>query len=150
MKIQRARTVMGFAAATWVAFLVGCSDSGPERGEVSGTVLLDGQPVADAALHRGDVLHFGDFEFRIASENGAGAETADTVRTMIHRGTLSRQFATGASDIRDLLKEEKVTMVFQPIVDLPGLPSALDPFHGNGGIHVQEEHGVGTAEVGQV
>ena len=47
------------------------------------------------------------------------AETADTVRTMIHRGTLSRQFATGAGDMRTLLEEGKVTMVFQPIVGVP-------------------------------
>jgi EAL domain-containing protein (putative c-di-GMP-specific phosphodiesterase class I) len=90
-----------------------------DLGSRNGT-FLNRQPVADAALHRGDVLHFGDFEFRIASENGARAETADTERTMIHRGTLSRQFATGASDMRTLLEEGQVTMVFQPIVNLPG------------------------------
>jgi EAL domain-containing protein (putative c-di-GMP-specific phosphodiesterase class I) len=88
-----------------------------DLGSRNGT-FLNRQPVADAALHRGDVLHFGDFEFRVAAENGAAAESADTVRTMIHKGALSRQFATGASDIRDLLKERKVTMVFQPIVDM--------------------------------
>jgi len=88
-----------------------------DLGSRNGT-FLNRQPVADAALHRGDVLHIGDFEFRLASENGA--ESADAVRTKAHRGTLSHQFATDAGDVRDLLKEQRVTMVFQPIVDLPG------------------------------
>ena len=89
-----------------------------DLGSRNGT-FLNRQPVSDAALHRGDVLHFGDFEFRIAGENGKDAERADTMRTMVHKGTLSRQFATGAADMRNLLKERRVTMVFQPIVDTP-------------------------------
>lgn len=89
-----------------------------DLGSRNGT-FLNRQPVADAALHRGDVLHFGDLEFRIASEDGQDAERADTARTMVHKGALSRQFATEAADMRNLLKERRVTNVFQPIVDTP-------------------------------
>jgi EAL domain-containing protein (putative c-di-GMP-specific phosphodiesterase class I) len=89
-----------------------------DLGSRNGT-FLNRQPVADAALHRGDVLHFGDFEFRVTSESSQGADSADTVRTMIHKSALSRRFATGASDLHNLLQERKVTVVFQPIVDTP-------------------------------
>ena len=69
-----------------------------DLGSRNGT-FLNRQPVSDAALHRGDVLHFGDFELRIGSENGAGPETAEdpAAQTMVHTGPLSRQFATGAA-----------------------------------------------------
>jgi EAL domain-containing protein (putative c-di-GMP-specific phosphodiesterase class I) len=89
-----------------------------DLGSRNGT-FLNRQPVADAALHRGDILHFGDFEFRITNENGAPEETADTRQTMIHNGALSRQFLSGAADLQELLKEAMITMVFQPIVDMP-------------------------------
>jgi EAL domain-containing protein (putative c-di-GMP-specific phosphodiesterase class I) len=89
-----------------------------DLGSRNGT-FLNRQPVADAALHRGDVLHFGDFEFRIANGNGEVAEAVDTVQTIIHKESLSRQFATGPADMRELIEKGMVAMVFQPIVDLP-------------------------------
>ena len=48
-----------------------------DLGSRNGT-FLNRQPVADAALHRGDVLHFGDFEFRIAERERDRAPRART------------------------------------------------------------------------
>jgi len=53
MKSRRSAAIVGVAAATWVIpvlFFAGCGDSGPERGEVTGTVTLDGQPLAEATV----------------------------------------------------------------------------------------------------
>ena len=57
-----------------------------DLGSRNGT-FLNRQPVSDAALHRGDILHFGDLEFRIAGEDTAGSERDDT-GTLIRRGPL--------------------------------------------------------------
>lgn len=83
-----------------------------DLGSRNGT-FLNRQPVTDAALHRGDVLHFGDSEFRIESANGV--EAADTAQKKSPRARL----ATGPSDLRELLEKRAVTMDFQPIVDMP-------------------------------
>jgi pSer/pThr/pTyr-binding forkhead associated (FHA) protein len=69
-----------------------------DLGSRNGT-FLNRQPVSDAALHRGDVLHFGDQEFRIAGEDGAPSEEADT-GTLVRRGPLPKHFETGARDLR--------------------------------------------------
>jgi len=59
MTSRRSAAIVGVAAATWVVpilflvpvlFLAGCGDSGPERGEVTGTVTLDGRPLAEATV----------------------------------------------------------------------------------------------------
>jgi EAL domain-containing protein (putative c-di-GMP-specific phosphodiesterase class I) len=89
-----------------------------DLGSRNGT-FLNREAVTDAALHRGDVLHFGDFEFRIMDGEGEVAEALDTVQTLIHRGNLSQQFAVAPEEIYALLKKRAVTMVFQPIVELP-------------------------------
>jgi EAL domain-containing protein (putative c-di-GMP-specific phosphodiesterase class I) len=96
-----------------------------DLGSRNGT-FLNRQPVSDAALHRGDVLHFGDQEFRIAGEDGAKPEEDDT-GTLIRRGPLPKHFETGARDLRELLDKGAVTMLFQPIVDMPtGRTSACE------------------------
>jgi EAL domain-containing protein (putative c-di-GMP-specific phosphodiesterase class I) len=89
-----------------------------DLGSRNGT-FLNRQAVTDAALHRGDVLHFGDFEFRIMDASHEVAEALDTVQTFIHRGNLSQQFAAAPEEIYALLKKGAVTMVFQPIVEIP-------------------------------
>jgi EAL domain-containing protein (putative c-di-GMP-specific phosphodiesterase class I) len=88
-----------------------------DLGSHNGT-FLNRQPVSDAALHHGDVLHFGDREFRIGGGDGSRSVDDDT-GTLIRRGPLPKDFETGARDLRDLLNKGSVTMVFQPIVDMP-------------------------------
>jgi len=87
-----------------------------DLGSRNGT-FLNRQPVADAALHRDDVLHFGDFEFRITNENGGG--DAPEAPATGRREKPPAAALPGASAVRELLEKRAVTMVFQPIVDMP-------------------------------
>jgi EAL domain-containing protein (putative c-di-GMP-specific phosphodiesterase class I) len=80
--------------------------------------FLNHEPVADAPIHEGDVLHFGDYEFRVARDL-AEEDEGDDKRTLVRTAPLSRHFASGASQVRQLIDQGAVTMLFQPIVTLP-------------------------------
>ena len=84
-----------------------------DLGSRNGT-FLNREPVTDAALHRDDVLHFGDFEFRITNGNGGG--DAPEARATSRR---EKPPAAPPRAVRELLEKRAVTMVFQPIVDMP-------------------------------
>jgi EAL domain-containing protein (putative c-di-GMP-specific phosphodiesterase class I) len=84
-----------------------------DLGSRNGT-FLNRQPVADAPLHMGDVLHFGDFEFTVA--NGNGAAPSSVVETV---SLPPPQESEGAASLRGLLEKRAVTAAFQPIVSLP-------------------------------
>jgi EAL domain-containing protein (putative c-di-GMP-specific phosphodiesterase class I) len=88
-----------------------------DLGSTNGT-FLNHEPIADAVLRNGDVLHFGDAEFRIVQAPPAAEPEEETVRTQAHRGPLSQHFGASSQDLRDLLRQEAVTMVFQPIVQV--------------------------------
>jgi EAL domain-containing protein (putative c-di-GMP-specific phosphodiesterase class I) len=76
--------------------------------------------VTQAEITEGDILHFGDFEFRIGRETVA-EEAQDSSATATYSPfSLSRQFLEGARDLKDLLRDGTVTVEFQPIVRLPG------------------------------
>ncbi len=81
--------------------------------------FLNRERVKDAPLHDGDVLHVGDYEFRVArelpEEDCPGADG-----TILHTAPLSRHFVSGALKVRELIDQGAVTMHFQPIVTLPG------------------------------
>ena len=89
-----------------------------DLGSRNGTFLNRAQ-VTDAVLHDGDVLHFGDFEFRLARDL-ADEDLPDAEGTLLRTAPLSRNFLAGASMISKLIEERAVTMLFQPIVTLPG------------------------------
>ncbi|MGD8894929.1 MAG: EAL domain-containing protein [Acidobacteriota bacterium] len=80
--------------------------------------------VKDAPLNEGDILHFADFEFRVGRTTEG--ETAP-IGTFVQRPTtvvparrkLPHHFAEGTRQLRKLLSDGMVTMVFQPIVLLP-------------------------------
>jgi EAL domain-containing protein (putative c-di-GMP-specific phosphodiesterase class I) len=74
--------------------------------------------VEDAALAEGDIVHFADFEFRLGrSEEAESAPAAENPTTVVvQRPDLPHRFAAGTRELRELLREERVTMVFQPIV----------------------------------
>ena len=75
--------------------------------------------VEDATLVEGDIVHFADFEFRVGrSDVGEARSDAERRPTTVALGRreLPHRFAEGTRELRDLLREGHVTMVFQPIV----------------------------------
>ena len=88
-----------------------------DLGSRNGT-FLNREPVAEAPLHEGDVLHFGDYEFRVARDV-AEEDEGDDEGTLVRTAPLSRHFVSGASQIRQLIDQGAVTMLFQPVVTLP-------------------------------
>jgi len=104
-----------------------------DLGSRNGT-FVNREPVSDTTLHDGDILHFGDFEFRIARES-AGASEPDEgaqTQTLVRMGPLPSPFEGGASEMRELLQRGAVTMFFQPIVHLPSLRVAAYEALGRG------------------
>jgi EAL domain-containing protein (putative c-di-GMP-specific phosphodiesterase class I) len=90
-----------------------------DLGSKNGT-FLNRAPVEDAALAAGDVLHFADFEFRLGREaSDSPLDTSPDPRpttAFVRRGDLPHRFAEGTRELRELLREGQVTIVFQPIV----------------------------------
>jgi EAL domain-containing protein (putative c-di-GMP-specific phosphodiesterase class I) len=92
-----------------------------DLGSKNGT-FVNRSPIDDASLEEGDIIHFADFEFRLA--RSAPDETAplvpdDQIPTASppHR-ELSHHFVEGTRELRELLREGMLEIVFQPIVDL--------------------------------
>jgi EAL domain-containing protein (putative c-di-GMP-specific phosphodiesterase class I) len=90
-----------------------------DLGSRNGT-FLNREQVKDGPLHDGDVLHIGNYEFRVAREFVIEEDDSDAEGTIIQTTPLSRNFIAGASRIRELIDQAAVTMYFQPVVTLPG------------------------------
>jgi len=91
-----------------------------DLGSRNGT-FLNRAPVKDGPLHDGDVLHVGNYEFRVAREFVIEDDDCpDAEGTILQTTPLSRNFISGANQIRELIDQGAVTMVFQPVVTLPG------------------------------
>jgi EAL domain-containing protein (putative c-di-GMP-specific phosphodiesterase class I) len=88
-----------------------------DLGSRNGT-FLNRESVSDGPLHDGDVLHVGDYEFRVARD--VAEECPDAEGTLLQTAPLSRHFLSGAAKVRQLIDQSAVTMYFQPIVTLPG------------------------------
>ena len=90
-----------------------------DLGSKNGT-FLNRALVEDAALGEGDVLHFADFEFRLGrsdvEDQVAVAAPDENPTTAVKRPGLPHRFAEGTRELRELLREGQVTMVYQPIV----------------------------------
>ena len=88
-----------------------------DLGSRNGT-FLNRERVADSPLHEGDVLHIGDYEFRVARDVPEPVDYGDE-GTLVQTAPLSCHFVTGACRVRELIDQAAVTMLFQPIVTLP-------------------------------
>jgi EAL domain-containing protein (putative c-di-GMP-specific phosphodiesterase class I) len=91
-----------------------------DLGSKNGT-FLNRALVEDAALGEGDVVHFADFEFRLgradAAESRPDGSLDERLTTVaVKRPDLPHRFAEGTRELRELLRERQVTIVFQPIV----------------------------------
>ena len=96
-----------------------------DLGSTNGT-FHNRKPVEAAPLREGDVIHFGDMEFRLGREAEATQsreqrqqkEAATTVS--IRQGGLSQHFVPGTREMKEMLRNAAVTVYYQPIVLLPG------------------------------
>jgi EAL domain-containing protein (putative c-di-GMP-specific phosphodiesterase class I) len=88
-----------------------------DLGSRNGT-FLNREPVTDATLHEGDVLHIGDHEFRVARDL-PDDDDCDFEGTLVLTAPLSRHFVSGAAQVREMIDRGAVTMLFQPVVTLP-------------------------------
>jgi EAL domain-containing protein (putative c-di-GMP-specific phosphodiesterase class I) len=87
--------------------------------------FVNGQPVREAPLREGDVLHFAKAEYRVARDE-AKPLGPDATQALTPDSTLSidpkllpQQFVEGTRELKELLRESRVTVFLQPIVRLP-------------------------------
>jgi EAL domain-containing protein (putative c-di-GMP-specific phosphodiesterase class I) len=98
---------------------LGLRDLGSKNGTFVNRSLVD-----DAPLQEGDILHFADFEFRVGRFDEKETTPIGTLEerptTVVpkHR-ELPHHFERGTRQLRELLSDGMVTMVFQPIIHMP-------------------------------
>jgi EAL domain-containing protein (putative c-di-GMP-specific phosphodiesterase class I) len=91
-----------------------------DLGSKNGT-FLNRTLVEDAAVHEDDILHFADFEFRIGRSDveeapAVAAPDERTTTVVVKRRDLPHRFVEGTRELREMIEQQRVTMVFQPIV----------------------------------
>jgi EAL domain-containing protein (putative c-di-GMP-specific phosphodiesterase class I) len=86
-----------------------------DLGSTNGT-FVNRKRIHDQALGDGDILHFGECEFRLSVE-----DSFTSLGTMeMAELPKPQQLAKGTQELEELLRQRAVTMVFQPIVALAG------------------------------
>jgi EAL domain-containing protein (putative c-di-GMP-specific phosphodiesterase class I) len=91
-----------------------------DLGSKNGT-FVNRNPVEDTPVQEGDILHFADFEFRLGrldEKETAPIGSLERRPTTVATKTRPRHFEIGTRELRELLGEGLVTMVFQPIIHL--------------------------------
>jgi EAL domain-containing protein (putative c-di-GMP-specific phosphodiesterase class I) len=83
-----------------------------DLGSRNGT-FVNRQAVSDALLHEQDVLHIGGHEFRVVRVT-PDQDASDTT-------PLGAHMLNGAVRVVDLIRKGAVTVLYQPIVSLPGM-----------------------------
>jgi len=91
-----------------------------DLGSKNGT-FLNSERIGEAQLREGDILHFAQVEFRVGrQEIEEGEEPGREPPTVaLGKVKLPEQFVEGTRELPELLSERQVTVVFQPIVNLP-------------------------------
>jgi EAL domain-containing protein (putative c-di-GMP-specific phosphodiesterase class I) len=101
-----------------------------DLGSSNGT-FLNGQLITDCPLAEGDILHFADFEFRLGRRGpdpsgDAGPDEMSRTESL-HGRRLPRRFLEGTRELSELIEKGAVTVLFQPIFQIPdGTVSAYE------------------------
>ncbi len=89
-----------------------------DLGSTNGTFLNHGR-IDDSALAEGDILHFADFEFRLRHSTSLEAQVTaaeESNTATLRRAELpTHRLEAGTRELRELLREGLVGVVFQPI-----------------------------------
>jgi EAL domain-containing protein (putative c-di-GMP-specific phosphodiesterase class I) len=80
--------------------------------------FVNGEPIEEAVLESGDILHLAHEEFRFISEPNRTAPTLETPATLPTRGLPPPSLIRGAHLIQELLAKKNARVLFQPIVHL--------------------------------
>jgi EAL domain-containing protein (putative c-di-GMP-specific phosphodiesterase class I) len=86
-------------------------------GSTNGT-FVNGQRIAEAVLHSGDIIHVAHKEFRFACGTAEAPVDSDAANTEHADSRLPPSFIHGNLLLRELLNQHRVSIVFQPIVNL--------------------------------
>jgi EAL domain-containing protein (putative c-di-GMP-specific phosphodiesterase class I) len=107
-------------------YLEGDTLSLRDMGSTNGTFLNGARLKEPATLHSGDILHFGEVEFRVAVSHSIDHST-DTFMTLQSPMELSSLLPRHEKEFLELLNGRHFRTLFQPIVDLSsGLPAAYE------------------------
>lgn len=88
-----------------------------DLGSTNGT-FVNREPVdAPQEIEPGDVLHFGEHEFRLLYERKESSSGA-TMAVDLRRTNLPSRLVTGTRELAELLRDRAVEPSFQPVVDL--------------------------------
>jgi EAL domain-containing protein (putative c-di-GMP-specific phosphodiesterase class I) len=91
--------------------------------ESTNGTFLNRQSIKDAPLHEGDILHFADFEFRLAQQvepEASAREEEDVPATVsLAHKELPGKFVQGTRELKEMIRDRAVSVMFQPIVLLP-------------------------------
>ncbi len=96
-----------------------------DLGSTNGTYLNRKRIDQPTPISDGDIIHIGEFEFRVIDELLATLP-GDPDMTMLQQAALPQRLATGTRELRELLEQEQVMAVFQPIVRRGGLTVAYE------------------------
>jgi EAL domain-containing protein (putative c-di-GMP-specific phosphodiesterase class I) len=101
-------------------FLMGGTLHVRDLGSKNGT-FVNSERVGEAPVREGDILHFAQVEFRVGRQEIDGGEEPGLEPSTVSLGDmkLPEQFMEGTRELPELLRERKVTALFQPIVSLP-------------------------------
>jgi EAL domain-containing protein (putative c-di-GMP-specific phosphodiesterase class I) len=91
-----------------------------DLGSRNGT-FVNRDRVGEAVLREGDILHFAQVEFRLGRQeiNEADEQGLEPSTVSLSDMKLPQKFVEGARELPELLRDRRVTSVFQPIVSLP-------------------------------
>ena len=87
-----------------------------DLGSTNGTFINRDRIQGQHSLQNGDILHFADEEFRLVlEEQTTGVNLRMTQQVDLH---LPRELPRGSREFEELLLDQLVTAVYQPIVNL--------------------------------